>query len=186
LLSALPEAETGVRYWYRYPRYLSRAMREGDPACEQRGGTCLEFAASVLEQILEELGPEPPAWGELHRAHLGHALLTRTPLAPLADRHLTVGGSHHTVNVGWFRPESFVMDHGPTYRQLIDMSDPEASLFVLAGGQSGNWLTAKYADQLPLWQRGEYLPMRREDYQVEHRLILSPRGAAPGPRDQDP
>jgi penicillin amidase len=174
-LSTLPEQETGERWWYRYPRYLVSAMREGDIACERRGATCPELAAQALEQALERLGPEPHAWGELHRADLAHSLLTHTFLAPLTDRHPPMGGSHHTVNVGWFRPESFAMHHGPTYRQLIDMADPESSLFVLAGGQSANWLTDGYADQLPLWQRGDYLPMRREGYPVKHRLILRPR-----------
>lgn len=171
-LSTLPAEETGDPYWYRYPRYLVRAMRDGDPACAHRGETCLEFATWALEQALERLGPEPPAWGEVHQAHLVHAMLTHTPLAPIADRTIGVGGSHHTINVGWFRPDDFVMHHGPTYRQVVDMADPEASLFVLAGGQSGNWLGSGYADQLSLWRGGGYLSMRTEGYEVEHRLLL--------------
>ena len=92
----------------------------------------------------------------------------------MSDRVLPAAGGHYTVNVGWFSPEDWVMHHGPTYRQLIDMADPEESRFVLAGGQSGNLFASSYADQLPLWQQGDYLPMRRYGYAVEHTLVLKP------------
>jgi penicillin amidase len=178
-LSTLPADETGSGHWDRYPRYLIGALRDGDPACTRRGTSCLEFAADVLDDVLAELGEEPPPWGALHQAHLNHALLTHTPLAAMSDRALSAGGGHYTVNVGWFSPENWVMHHGPTYRQVVDMADPESSLFVMAGGQSGNPLAPGYADQLPRWQGGDYLPMRRKGYAVEHELVLLPARAEP-------
>ncbi len=180
-ISTLPAEETGTSHWNSYPRFLNRALMQGDPACDRRGMTCLEFAADALDQVVATFADEPPPWGELHKAHLNHALLTHTPLAVLSDRVVSMGGGHYTVNVGWYRPEDWVMYHGPSYRQLIDMADPEGSLFVLAGGQSGNWLSPGYADQLPLWQRGDYLPMRLEGYAVAHELVLSPRAPDTGP-----
>jgi penicillin amidase len=179
-LSRLPAAETGVSHWDRYPRYLIHALQEGDPACTRRGLHCLEFAAEALDGVLAQLGDEPPPWGVRHRARLDHALLTHTPLAAISDREVPMGGGHYTVNVGWFSPDSWVMYHGATYRQVIDLSRPEDSLFVLAGGQSGNPLASGYAGQLPLWERGDYLPMRRRGYEVAHRLVLKPGRIAPG------
>ncbi|MEA3273989.1 MAG: penicillin acylase family protein [Pseudomonadota bacterium] len=173
-LSTLPSRETGTDYWNGYPRFLLRALREGDSACERRGMSCLAFATRALERALDRVGEDPPPWGDLHRAHLSHAVLTHTPLAVLSDRVVSLGGSHYTVNVGWYWPEDWVVYHGPTYRQVIDMAAPEQSLFIVAGGQSGNWLSNNYADQLPLWLAGEYLPMRREGYPVADRLVLKP------------
>jgi penicillin amidase len=42
---------------------------------------------------------------------------------------------------------------------VIDLADPERSRYVLAGGQSGNPLSAHYADLFPLWQRGDGVPI---------------------------
>lgn len=173
-LSTLPRAETGTQFWHTHPRYLVEAMTRGDPACERFGGDCLVFAARALDQAVQRLGPEPPPWGELHRAHLAHAVLTHTPLKGLTDRIIPAGGSHFTVNVGWYRPSDWVMYHGPSYRQIIDLADPQRSVFIIAGGQSGNWLTAGYDDQIPLWRAGEHLPMRRKGYTVASSLILEP------------
>ncbi len=173
-LAALPAAETGTDYWGGYPRYLIRALTQGDPACDMRGLSCVEFAAEALEQALARLGDEPPVWGELHHAHLAHSLFTHTPLSALSDRVVPTGGSHHTVNVGWFRPQDWVVYHAPTYRQIVDLADPERSLFVLAGGQSGNWFSPSYDDQITLWRDGAYLPMRRAGYEVADTLRLQP------------
>ena len=73
---------------------------------------------------------------------------------------MAFGGDRYTVNVGPFDPETLAMGHGPSYRQIVDLSDMEGSLFVHPMGQSGHFLSRHYADLLPLWQRGDYLPMR--------------------------
>lgn len=173
-LSTLPAEETGTGYWAGYPQYLIRATTEGDPACDGHDGGCPGFAAQALERAILDLGDDPLPWGELHRAHLPHAVLSQTPLKILSDRTLSFGGSPFTVNAGGYRQEDWVMYHGPSYRQVIDMAQPERSRFIIAGGQSGNWLTPGYGDQLHLWREGGYLPMRREGYEVAETLTLIP------------
>ena len=44
---------------------------------------------------------------------------------------------------------------GAGYRGIYDLADPSRSRFVIATGQSGHPLSPHYADQLPLWRRGE-------------------------------
>lgn len=173
-LSTLPATETGTRYWSGYPRFLIRALIEGDQACNDQAGGCPGFAGRALDQALRTLGNDTPPWGELHRAHLPHAVLTHTPLRVLSDRVLNRGGTPYTVNSGGYRQEDWVMFHGASYRQVVDLAQPERSTFVIAGGQSGNWLSEWYGDQLPLWQQGDYLPMRREGYEVAETLVLVP------------
>lgn len=175
-LAGLPTEETGTAQWRGYPRYLIGALNGGDPACERRGMGCRVFAATALERILERLGPNPGAWGEHHRARFEQAGFGSTPLGALTNRELGVPGSAYTVNAGGYRSDDWTMVHGPSYRQIIDLADPERSVFVIAGGQSGNWFAKTYADQLSDWQEGRYLPMRRSGYPVEHRLVLVPEG----------
>ncbi|WP_038049282.1 penicillin acylase family protein [Thermus caliditerrae] len=162
-LTRLPEKEVGEAYWDE-PRYLLKALREGDPNCDQPGTeyreTCLDFAALALERALDRKEAlRARSWGEVHRATFPHAVLTHTPLKRFTDRTVPFGGDRYTVNVGPFVPQSLQMTHGPSYRQIVDLSDPEASLFIHPMGQSGHFLSPHYADLLPLWQRGAYLPM---------------------------
>ena len=49
------------------------------------------------------------------------------------------------------------------------MADPDANWFVLLGGQDG-WMNAEaFTDQLPLWQRGDYIriPLTRPAVEAE-------------------
>ncbi len=47
---------------------------------------------------------------------------------------------------------------GPSMRMIVDMGDLDASLAVLAGGQSGHPSSPHYADQLPMWRQGRVRP----------------------------
>jgi penicillin amidase len=53
-------------------------------------------------------------------------------------------------------------NHGPSYRQIVDFSDLEASLFLNPLGQSGLQLTEQYDDLITKWSSGEYLPMQTQ------------------------
>ena len=171
-LSRLPEAEVGERYWDE-PRYLRRAMLEGDPACEARGMSCLAFAAEALEAALMRLGEEVPLWGQLHPAVFAHPVMSKDRRVRwLFERRVARGGDGYTVNVAKYRPSDFVMTHGPSYRQIVDLRNPEQSLFIHTLGQSGHPLSAHYADLLPLWARGRYLPMGAG--KARARLVLEP------------
>ncbi len=171
-LSRLPEAEVGERYW-KEPRYLLRAMLRGDAACTARGVGCLEFAAEALEAALARLGLEVKPWGQLHPAVFAHLVMSKDPrLRRLFERRVAHGGDRYTVNVGIYRPEDFRMYWGPSYRELVDLAHPERSLFIHPMGQSGNVMSRHYADLLPLWARGAYLPMRAGEPKA--RLVLEP------------
>ncbi len=171
-LTRLPQAEVGERYWDR-PRYLLAAMQHGDPACRARGTSCLAFAAQAFEAALDRLGPEIKPWGQLHPAVFAHLVMSKDPrVRPIFERRIAHGGDRYTVNVGIYRPEDFRMFWGPSYRELVDLARPEKSLFIHPMGQSGNVLSRHYADLLPLWARGEYLPMRAGKPRA--RLVLEP------------
>ncbi|KGQ21060.1 penicillin acylase family protein [Thermus filiformis] len=176
-LTRLPEREVGEAHWDE-PRYLLRAFKEGDKNCDQPGTeyqeTCLDFAALALERALERKEAlKAKTWGEVHRATFAHPVLSHTPLSRLSDREVAFGGDRYTVNVGPFDPATLRMTKGPSYRQIVDLADPEASLFVHPMGQSGHLLAPHAADLLPLWARGEYLPMRFAE-PPRRQLVLEP------------
>jgi len=174
-LSRLPAKEVGQEFWEE-PRYLLAAMKNGDPNCAvtDTTQTCLEYAALALEKALDHLGPNIPRWGDLHPATFLHQVLTHTPLARLSDRYVPYGGDRYTVNRAAYDPATFRMNVGSSYREILDFSNLENSLFIHPMGQSGNLLSSQYANLLPLWARVEYLPMRMKDFPVQQRQVLEP------------
>ena len=131
-------------------------------------GACLTAA---WHHATIRLGSDPARWqwGTLHPLTFSHALgrgkgLAARALAWLLDLNrgpFPRPGDGMTVNLGAFPlTEPFGVIVGPSYRQIVDLADPERSRWIVAGGVSGDPLSPHYDDQLPLWLRGEYRPMR--------------------------
>jgi penicillin amidase len=91
-------------------------------------------------------------------------------------------GDGYTINRGDMdfsdEAEPFSNRHASSLRAIYDLADPDASRFIMPGGQSGNPLSAHYRDLMPLWARGDYLPMVTERKKLEaagtRRLVLRP------------
>lgn len=178
-LTRLPAREVGQEFWDQ-PRYILGALRAGDKNCDQPDTefmeSCLDFAALALDKALDRFGDRIPTWGSLHHAIFDHAILTNSPLKRFSDRQVAFGGDRYTVNVGPYDEEKggFEMSHGPSYRHIVDLANPQNSLFVHPMGQSGSLLSGEYSDYLGKWQRGEYFPMKTKDYRLRNRLMLEP------------
>ncbi len=105
-----------------------------------------------------------PDWGAMHRMRVRH-LAARLPLTGrrFDCGEYGVSGSRETVMKtahGLLRSRH-AATYGSQARFLADMADPDATYAVLFGGQDG-WIgSANFADQIPLWRRGETirLPM---------------------------
>lgn len=116
--------------------------------------------AATVARLRASHGPDPSrwTWGKVRPLRLLHAIGAKKPfdrifnLGPLA-----CGGDANTIaqaSVDPLEPTAnpiFIA----SLRMVIDVGDWDASSFALPGGQSGNPLSSHYADQLPLWQRGE-------------------------------
>lgn len=176
-LTRLPQQEVGEPFWDE-PRYLLQALTSGDPGCDQQdteySESCADFVSLALDRAIDRLGDRVPPWGQIHRAVFDHPVLGQSPLKSLSDRMVSVGGDGYTVNVADFDPETFLVSHGPSYRHIVDLDQPENSLYVHPMGQSGAPLAANFANLLPLWQRGEYMPMQTRGYPVAYRQTLQP------------
>ena len=119
-------------------------------------------------------------WGEAHRTTMRHRLMERLPvIGGLFRIELPGDGDGSTVDVGHYPggagPEAFFSSTGPSYRMLVDLAEPESSLFVAATGQSGHPLSRHWRDLTALWAEGRYAPMRRSvDPTKGRKLILTP------------
>ena len=150
-----------------------RALLTSDGKWFPRGACAMveECLLAAWDTALNRLGPDPSVWqwGSLHTLRFSHGfgrgrqLLARA-LAWLLDLNrgpYARPGDGMTVNLGAFPLTApFEVVVGPSYRQIVDLGDPEASRWSIAGGVSGDPRSPHYADQIELWLRGEYRPMR--------------------------
>jgi penicillin amidase len=156
------------------------------PAAE----TCEELLAVSLEAALADLrrryGSDSRAWrwGSAHAARGEHRPLSRQPLlARLFEIRVPTPGDTYTVNVGrnnfYDEAEPYANRHAASLRAIYDLADPENSLYIHSGGQSGNLLSPHYDAFAEAWAKNEYIPMRaaRSTLEAEphQRLRLAPR-----------
>ncbi len=152
--------------------------------------TVKEIMQKSIDQAYEAAtalaGPDPAkwSWGAVHKANFRNAFLGKSGVADieaLVNRvDLPVPGAFSTVNSAkWEEKDGiFEMKNLPAYRRIVDLSDFSKSVAVNSTGQSGHPYSPNYADQLPLWIKGDYRPILWTREQVEagakHRLTLEP------------
>lgn len=143
------------------PRF-DRLLRPGSPWC----GDCAAVSAGALDKAVADLAREQGAmdgwrWGPLHAVEFRHEIFAHVPLiGRFVTPRAEVGGDANTVNAAQGKPWSadpWRTDYGPRYRQLIDLSKPEDSLFIIAPGLSGNPLSPWFGHLADRWSRGEYV-----------------------------
>lgn len=150
------------------PRFLLNALTQGDPALGESPAQALTSAALALQSVVEGFGGDIPPWGDLHQAVFEH------PVLPIR-RQVPFGGDRYTINVGPYNSTNFLMDgSGPSYRQIVDLSDLERSQYIYPIGQSGRVLSPYFDNLLDPWREGEYVAMRTEDFPITTRLTLRP------------
>lgn len=141
-----------------------------DRATPHRVESCAALMTETLEQSVVQLtqasGRDVAGlrWGDAHVAVAEHRPFSGVaPLARAFELRTPVPGDTYTVNATAlsYRPDlPFSTRHASTLRAIVDLAQPEQSLWVQATGQSGNVLSDQYASLLPLWRDVQYLPMR--------------------------
>ncbi len=122
----------------------------------------LERTVSVLEQ---RLGRDAGKWrwGDLHTVTFANQTLGRSGTA-LIENIFNRGpfpapGSMGVVNAVGNHPETFEVRSGPSWRAIYDVGDWDRSLGIHTTGQSGHTYHPHYDDMIPLWLRGENVPL---------------------------
>jgi len=128
-----------------------------------RDGVLRRALDAAIEELTAGLGEDMHGWrwGALHRAAFAGPLAMIGDLAPLFTGGVVeVGGDEQTIHQSAFEPghsyEAVVL---PSWRQIVDLADVDASIGVHTTGQSGHPASPHWNDQLPLWSRGEYHPL---------------------------
>ena len=160
--------------WDLHAKLIARTLRNDAAWCDDvttpEHETCGFQIARALDQALDALeqryGTDIAAWrwGDAHRARHDHPVFGRIPvLRDLCDLAIPADGGNDTVNRGAMRvgnPSAPFADiHGPGYRAVYDLANPDASLFEIATGESGNPLSRHYRDFLERWRDGLGRPL---------------------------
>ncbi|MBZ9714833.1 penicillin acylase family protein [Deinococcus multiflagellatus] len=161
-----------------------RQLQGGGELCAVQGrGDCAALLTRSLDAALADLrtrlGDDMTGWtyGQLHQVASNHRAFGKVgALAWLFNHAAPTPGGTNTVNVA--RPEhgTFRQTHGASYRQIVDLSEPDRSLYIGSLGQAGSPLAPHATDQMNRWIAGEYLPMstRPADWGKTRLLTLKP------------
>jgi penicillin amidase len=89
-----------------------------------------------------------------------------------------VGDGTTVMRVSYNRLRPFDAWEVPSWRQVLDVGNWDASQVVLPTGQSGHPLSPHYFDQNEMWRLGQYRPQPFSRAAVDavrvHRLLLVP------------
>jgi penicillin amidase len=146
--------------------------------------SCGEILGEALELALEDLrraqrSSEMDAWrwdrqNDVWFPHLPFQV--SNVLRPVFSRHVRRGGDGFTVNPSMPMRDQMLVS---SYRQIIDLSNFDQSVFILPLGQSGHLMSGRYADLLRDWNEGRYRPLRFSPASVnaaaDTRLLLQPQ-----------
>lgn len=147
-------------YAESWPAELSRALSE------------------AIRTLTERCGPDEEAWswGKIRPLTLRHRLGEKRPLNKIFNLGPLPGwGDSTTVNQAGF-------DFGDPFRHttvtahlrsVFDIGNWGASRFVLLGGQSGNPLSPHYSDFIPLYMKGEGVPVHWDDSVVLQNTVAT-------------
>lgn len=136
------------------------------PQAESRADIVAAAFADAVAQGRRLYGDEVDKWqwGSVRPFELRHPIAGASPLLAslLNSESLPGRGAPETV----FKNQYLRVDRdhmhpgiGPVFRMVVDMADPMAAGFTLAGGQSGWPGSPHYADLLRGWMDNDLLPM---------------------------
>jgi len=162
------------------PVFLERVFRDIDGAgvwCDVQQSapteTCTDMARLALDDALvyisEHYGNALKAlrWGDAHQATHDHEVLGAVPLLRyFVNIRQSTSGGDNTLQRGLTsgeEPAPFRNVHAAGYRGVYDFADPDSSVFIIATGQSGHFLSRYYDDMAQFWRRGEYIPMSLDE-----------------------
>ena len=119
-----------------------------------------KLAAKGLEQ--EEI-KDSLIWCRHKNSSIYHILKT---ILPFARQNLHVGGWSNTVN-------AITTDHGPSWRMIVQLSNPTIAYGIFPGGQSGNPGSRFYDNFVDDWAAAKYytLWMMKENEASDKRII---------------
>ncbi len=157
-----------------------------DVTTSDHAESCDEIVTAALDDALAllrtRLGEDWHSWryGKLHRVIQEHRPFSAVALLrPFFELSGANDGGIMTVDVApasFARDDLFHQHHGPSYRAIYDLAEPDRSLYVIPTGQSGNPLSGHYRDLFALWRTNRYIeiPVVPPADAVTGTLVLEP------------
>lgn len=151
------------------PKMVLDALNRTSPYC---AGDCPKLVSDSLVAAIEWIETrhgrslDKWRWGAEHMAPFDNPVLSRLPMIGWwLSVDIPTDGDYFTVNRGANSARDpdrpFAHIHGAGYRAVYDLADLDASLFIVAPGQSGHPLSAHWADLAPIWASGRHLRLAR-------------------------
>ena len=120
-------------------------------------------------------------WGKLHKIEYKHALGGQKPLHLIFN----IGpypspGEAHFVNrlKAKLSKHDYIVTSNPSTRRIVDFANVDDAVSILPSGNSGNFMSQYYDDQVEAYLKGEYrsmiLNLDRDKDQIAHELKLNP------------
>lgn len=188
-------------YWGYRDQFTLRVLdNTGDSGrwCDDRGTPDVEDCASrirlaigdAVTELSDLYGQDMTAWRwrDAHMAIHVHRPLGSFPVVGSTfNREVEMDGGAYTLlraanAMASERPYAAV--HGAGYRGIYDLGAPDASLYMISMGQSGNIFSPHYDDLLGLWGAADYITIPTTPAEVSgtaaHVLWLEPAEPSPG------
>jgi penicillin amidase len=167
-------------FCYRRTGHLAKLLREQPDGWFARPWReeIADALSAVIRQLRAEHGEDASAWafGRLRTLTLHHPISRKRWLAPFFNLGpFPFGGDADTINQGAVMPLNPLApaDNLASLRTVIDVGAWSNSRFSLPGGQSGNPLSPHYDDLLPLWLRGEGVPIAWTEEEVRQATVAT-------------
>jgi penicillin amidase len=146
-----PEIEV-LEYLTREQPTSSWFDDQGTPEREDRDLLIVKSFHKAVDSLKKQFGAdlEKWRWKHINKLHIdsltGVGLFARDG-GPVPGSAFTVNPGSNLSNVGG----------GASWRMIVDLANPAASVGVYPGGQSENPLSPLYSDQMTFWAHGKYL-----------------------------
>ncbi len=139
---------------------------------------------NAVDEIKDKLGDDINNWdwGNIHTITYEHPLGKLSPLDYIFNLGpFPIPGANNVINKSMSTPgnHDYKVSSLPSTRRLIDIGSPENSYSVIPSGNSGNFWSNHYDDQLNLFINGNYREINFSNEQINrnlsHELLLTPK-----------
>jgi penicillin amidase len=174
-------------YWDLRPRVMESVLTERPDWCDDTkrpgeegcGSRLAEALDAALARLRRDYGADMAKW-QWRRAHVAvfaHPVLSRIPvLRDWLKIAIPTPGAYDTLNRGpsTIRDDArpFEQRFGAGLRMITDLSSPNDAMMIATPGQSGDPLSAHYADLVRRWRDFDWLVPARST--VVSTLVLVP------------
>ncbi len=113
-------------------------------------------------------------WGSVHELTLQHSLGKVAVTAILLNRGpFATGGNGCTVNVGTYNySDPYTMIAGPSMRFIVNWGKEDEYRSILPGGESGNFLSDYYDNQIGRWLAGDLKKVSLMEPEGDKKVII--------------